>query len=53
MCTRNSRSEWNGGRDKTAANFCDHLKPKVGAYAAPTGEADAAKAALEALFGKK
>jgi hypothetical protein len=40
-------------RDKTAANFCDHFKPKVGAYTAPTGEADAAKAALEALFGKK
>jgi hypothetical protein len=25
----------------------------VGAYVAPTGEADAARAALEALFGKK
>ena len=23
-------------RDKTAANFCDHFKPKVGAYVAPT-----------------
>ena len=40
-------------RDKTAANFCDHFKPKVGAYVAPTGEADAARAALDALFGKK
>jgi hypothetical protein len=40
-------------RDKTAANFCDHFRPKVGAYVAPTGEADAARAALEALFGKK
>jgi hypothetical protein len=40
-------------RDKTAANFCDHFKPKVGAFVAPTGEADAARAALENLFGKK
>jgi hypothetical protein len=40
-------------RDKTQANFCDHFKPKVGAYTAPTGEADAARAALDALFGKK
>ena len=23
-------------RDKTEANFCDHFKPKVGAYVAPT-----------------
>jgi len=40
-------------RDKTKANFCDHFKPKVGAYVAPTGEADAARAALDTLFGKK
>jgi len=40
-------------RDKTAANFCDHFKPKPGAYTAPTGEADAARSALEALVGKK
>jgi hypothetical protein len=40
-------------REKTKANFCDHFKPKVGAYSAPTGEADAARAALDALFGKK
>ncbi len=40
-------------RDKIQANFCDHFKPKVGAYTAPTGEADAARAALDALFGKK
>jgi hypothetical protein len=40
-------------RDKTAANFCDHFKPKVGAFVAPTGEADASRAALDALFGKK
>lgn len=40
-------------RDKTQANFCDHFKPKPGAYVAPTGEADASRAALEALFGKK
>ena len=40
-------------RDKIKANFCDHFKPKVGAYVAPTGEADAARSALDALFGKK
>jgi len=41
-------------RDKTQANFCDHFKPKVGAYVAPnTAEVDASKSALEALFGKK
>ena len=41
-------------RDKTQANFCDHFKPKVGAYIAPnTAEVDASRAALEALFGKK
>ena len=41
-------------REKTKANFCDHFKPKVGAYVAPNiGEVDAARAALDALFGKK
>jgi hypothetical protein len=41
-------------RDKTKANFCDHFKPKVGAYVAPnTAEVDASRAALDALFGKK
>lgn len=41
-------------RDKTRANFCDHFKPKAGAYVAPnTKEVDASRAALEALFGKK
>jgi hypothetical protein len=41
-------------RDKIHANFCDHFKPKAGAYVAPNvAEVDASKAALEALFGKK
>jgi len=41
-------------RDKTKANFCDHFKPKVGAYIAPNvAEVDASRAALDALFGKK
>src|SRR6476661_3512142 len=40
-------------RDKTQANFCDHFKPKPGAYVAPnTAEVDASRAALDALFGK-
>lgn len=40
-------------RDKERANFCDHYKPRPGAYqpAAATA-ADAAKSALEKLFGK-
>ncbi len=41
-------------RDKTHANFCDHFKPKVGAYVPPnTAEVDASRSALDALFGKK
>ena len=41
-------------RDKTQANFCDHFKPRAGAYVAPnTAEVDASRAALDALFGKK
>ena len=41
-------------RNKTQANFCDHFKPRAGAYTAPnTGEVDKAKAELEKLFGKK
>lgn len=40
-------------RDKEHANFCDHLKPKPGAFqAGATAEADRAKSDLEKLFGK-
>jgi hypothetical protein len=39
--------------DKTRANFCDHFKPRPGAYSASsTVEADRARAELEKLFGK-
>lgn len=40
-------------RDKERANFCDYFQPRPGAWQAPTPEADKARAALEALFGKK
>ena len=40
-------------RRKDEANFCDHFKPKVGAYIAKdTAEAERAKSALDALFKK-
>lgn len=40
-------------RNKTAANFCDHYKPKAGAYVAKdTGELARSKAALADLFRK-
>jgi len=40
--------------DKTRANFCDHFKPRSGAYTPPnTAEVDKVKAELERLFGKK
>ena len=40
-------------RDKEHANFCDHFKPKSGAFqAGATAEADRAKSELEKLFGK-
>jgi hypothetical protein len=40
--------------DKTRANFCDHFKPRAGAYVAPNvAEVDKAKAELEKLFGKR
>jgi hypothetical protein len=39
-------------RDKEHANFCDHFKPKAGAFqAGATAEADRAKAELAKLFG--
>jgi hypothetical protein len=40
--------------DKTHANFCDHFKPRPGAYTPPnTAEVEAAKSALDQLFGKR
>jgi hypothetical protein len=40
--------------DKTRANFCDHFKPRAGAWTAPnTAEVDKAKSELEKLFGKR
>ncbi|HZO22316.1 MAG TPA: hypothetical protein VFB37_07390 [Steroidobacteraceae bacterium] len=40
--------------DKTRANFCDHFKPRPGAYTAPnTVEVNEARAKLEQLFGKR
>jgi len=41
-------------RRKDEANFCDFFKPKPGAYVPKDmSEVDRAKAALDALFGKK
>ena len=40
-------------RDKTKANFCDHFNRRWALTSRPRGEADAARAALDALFGKK
>jgi hypothetical protein len=40
-------------RDKERANFCDHFKPRAGAFTpAATEAADRARAELEKLFGK-
>lgn len=40
-------------REKDRANFCDHFKPRPGAWTAPnTAEVDASRAALESLFGR-
>jgi ribosomal protein L40E len=40
-------------RDKTSANFCDHFKPRAGAYKPPdTAAISEAQAALSKLFGK-
>lgn len=39
--------------DKTHANFCDHFKPRPGAWTASnTSAADKARSELEKLFGK-
>jgi hypothetical protein len=41
-------------RDKERANFCDYFRPRAGAYSdKQLQEADKARAALDALFGKK
>lgn len=41
-------------RDKERANFCDHFKPRAGAWKPANAAAiDAARAELERLFGKK
>jgi hypothetical protein len=37
----------------TQANFCDHFKPRAGAYTPPNTAEDKAKAELEKRFGKK
>ena len=40
-------------RDKTSANFCDHFKPRVGAFTPPdTAAINDAQAALAKLFSK-
>jgi hypothetical protein len=40
-------------RNKTAANFCDHFKPRPGAYVAKnTSEVERAKSVLDDLFRK-
>jgi hypothetical protein len=40
-------------RDKTRANFCDHFKPRPGAWSGGDGPAnDKAKSELDKLFGK-
>ena len=40
--------------DKTYANFCDHYKPRAGAYTPPnTAEIAKSLSELEKLFGKK
>lgn len=38
-------------RDKTRANFCDYFRPRAGALAADSGEAERARSELDALFG--
>lgn len=40
-------------RDKERANFCDHYKPRAGAYVPlNTASVEQARAELEKLFGK-
>lgn len=39
-------------RDKEHANFCDHFKPRPGAFVPQSAQVDVARAALDKLFGK-
>jgi hypothetical protein len=39
-------------RDKTRANFCDHFKPRAGAWSGDTSSADRVRSELDKLFGK-
>ena len=39
--------------DKQRANFCDHFRPRPGAWTPPSSTADQARAELACLFGKK
>ena len=39
--------------NKEQANFCDFFRPRPGAWTAPSGAADKARAELERLFGRK
>lgn len=40
-------------RDKTRANFCDHFKPRKGAWSGGSGAPDEqARSELDKLFGK-
>ena len=40
-------------RDKTRANFCDHFKPRAGAWSgADNAAGDHARSELDKLFGK-
>lgn len=38
-------------KDKTRSNFCDYFRPRAGAFAAASGEAERARSELDALFG--
>ena len=41
-------------RDKTRANFCDHFKPRAGAWSGGDNTAnERARSRLDELFGKK
>jgi hypothetical protein len=40
-------------RDKTRANFCDHVKPRPGAWSGdPNASTDRARSELDKLFGR-
>ena len=61
QCTHYDRSAWQQCREqsveevreKDRANFCDHFKPVGGRFVGADAGVDAARAALESLFGKK